>query len=87
VQLIEELTAVLLSGHDEPVHEIPQIFFAQRGDEGEGEMESSWTRFSYISPSQQLALGFGFEEEGPRYTLADVERVLRTASLTGKKVL
>lgn len=76
VPLVEELILSFLGGRDEPVHELPQILFAHTG---QGESGTGESRFSCISPSQQLALGFGFEEEGPRYTLADVERALRTA--------
>ncbi len=73
VPLVEELILSLLGGHDEPVHELPQILFAHAGN-------ANRSLFSCISPSQQLALGFGVQDEAPRYTLADVERSLRSLS-------
>ncbi len=75
VALLEELIAALLAGCDEPVHELPQILFAYAA-EREGAAGAQGTRFSCVSPSQQLALGLGPDQNGPRYTLADVERAL-----------
>lgn len=76
--VVREAVAQLTAGREGPFAELPEVLFAFPGSE-DGEPSSfsnAATRLARVTPSLQLTLGFGSEEEESCYTLAEVEQAL-----------
>ena len=82
-ELVDELLAAISERGDTPLHEMPEILFAQiamRDDPWEPGATPA-TRFARIRPSQQLELILDSgADDSSSYTLAEVEESLRGAN-------